>query len=77
MKTPTIRIHDGHRLDETELAEAVAAREGLKINMPIGQVSEVVRHTLDVLGDVWRQSPGAVVETVAHHARPQPERPAA
>jgi len=37
------------RINENELAQCVAEREGKTINLPIGQIKEVQRNLLDIL----------------------------
>lgn len=50
------------KINENELAKTVAAGEGGKVNLPIGQVKEVIRLTLRNLGEYRASAVMALVE---------------
>lgn len=51
-------------INENDLAKAIAEREGLKVQVDIAQIKEVLRVTLDILGE---KAPSEVLRLVEKH----------
>ena len=71
---PMKKIHYKHMgfnmsiVNENLLAEEVARREGGKQKLSIAQVKEVMRHTLDILGENWsRGNEEDVIYLIKNH----------
>jgi len=54
------------KISENKLAQKVIAREGKKVSLPIGQVKEVIRITLDVLA--LEENPSDVMALLEKHS---------
>jgi len=56
-----------HRIDENELARAIAIREGKKEQVNIAQIKEVLKIALDILGEEFEGNPKGVIELLRRH----------
>ena len=52
-----------------DLAVLICEREGGKVNLSIAQVKEVLKHTLDLLGEEYVSHPMAVVELLVSRVK--------
>jgi hypothetical protein len=54
-------------MNQNELARTVALLEGGKVNLPIGQVKEVIRITLNVVAQLAVDSPLEFMKMINQH----------
>ena len=54
-------------IDENALSVRVSKAEGKKVELPIGQIKEVQKVLLDLLGQEWRGNPRGVIRLLRKH----------
>lgn len=56
------------KINENKLAKQIATSEGLSVNLNIGQIKEVLKITLDILGNEWfYYNEAGVIELLRKH----------